>query len=508
MRDINYYLQRVTDYAAAKGLIKPEDKIWTINIIAAKLQLASFKPTTIKEPLPEYPSQILSAISDYAARKGIIDDLPVRREMFETEICGVLTLRPSDFIREFEETERKCGVKEAVRLMYKKQERADYIKTERIAKNIKWSSNTSYGSLDITINLSKPEKTPEEIAAIKQMGASALKNEAYPKCMLCLENEGYAGRLDYPARQNLRLIPLKLNNEDWFFQYSPYVYYKEHCIVLNRKHTDMLIDEKTFVRFADFLKRFSHYFIGSNADLPIVGGSILNHDHYQGGNYIFPLQRAKVEKVFKLKKYPKLKCQTLKWPLTVIRFTGARKDVLAASRGLLNEWIDYCDETAQIKSHSGKTRHNAITPIARMDGNKLQLDLILRNNRTSAEEPDGIFHSHKKFHHIKRENIGLIEAMGLAVLPGRLKKEFEELGGYLIKRDLESVKNSPSLSKHYDWAKELLAKHKFSHSNYEEILKRETGEIFRQVLECCGVFKRDARGRDALDKFLSRLNDA
>ncbi|MDR0291564.1 MAG: UDP-glucose--hexose-1-phosphate uridylyltransferase [Elusimicrobium sp.] len=500
---INALVSRLIDYAVKNKLIEEEDRVWAANRIISRLGPDGFTPAPLKEPLPKYPSEILAAISAWAASDGKIEDLSAAREMLETEIIGLLTPRPSDFTAKFKSFK---DIKKATRWMYEAQQTEDYIKTERVAKNLSWTTPTRYGRFDITVNLSKPEKDPKEIAAVKALGVNALKDGGYPKCALCVENEGYAGRLNYPARQNIRLIPLKLAGEKWFFQYSPYVYYKEHCIVLGQRHTDMLINEKTFVRLADFLEQFPHYFIGSNADLPVVGGSILNHDHYQGGNYVFPMHRAKIRKTFKLKKFPRVKCEILDWPLSVIRFTGARKNVLAAANELFKAWVNYNDAEADIKSHSGATRHNTVTPIARMKNGRLQLDIALRNNAASAEFPDGIFHSRPQYHHIKRENIGLIEVMGMAVLPGRLKAELKEVGGALAKGDLNAIKNSPAVTKHYNWAARLAKEHKFTTENAFKILEQETGKIFAEVLECCGVFKDDAAGRAALDKFILKLN--
>ncbi|ACC98162.1 UDP-glucose/hexose-1-phosphate uridylyltransferase [Elusimicrobium minutum Pei191] len=506
MTDINKHIQILLNYAGQNGLISKEDKVWAANQIAAVLNLDSFEPQKVKTALPKYPGKILAEISDWAVTQKLIQDLPVYREMLETKIMGILIQRPSDFIISFNKIKKQRGIKAATDWMYKKQEQANYIKTERVAKNLSWKTRTKYGALDITVNLSKPEKDPKEIALLKTMGAAALHTHIYPKCLLCYENEGYAGRLNHPARQNIRLIPLNLSGETWYLQYSPYVYYNQHCIVLGQKHENMLIDHKTFERLGDFLSKFPHYFIGSNADLPIVGGSILNHDHYQGGLYTFPMHKAKERKTFKLKKWPSLKCATLNWPLSVIRLTGNKKDVLAASKHIFDKWIKYSDENAKIKSHTGKKRHNTVTPMAKMNGKKLQMDLALRNNRTSAKYPDGIFHSCPEFHHIKRENIGLIEVMGMAILPGRLKEALKEIGDCLINGNLEKIKKSPSIENHYEWAKEIYFKHKFTAKNAENILREETGKVFAKVLECCGVFKQTPEGDKALDKFLKELN--
>jgi UDPglucose--hexose-1-phosphate uridylyltransferase len=504
--DINSLIARIAAYAIKAGLICDTDKIWAQNMFLSILQLDSFKaPESKISDLPEYPCAILSDMSAWAVDCGLIENMAVARELFESRLCAILTPRPSQFISNFEELKKLEGPQAATSWMYQKQKQCDYIKSRRIAKNIIWKTDTQYGKLDMTINLSKPERSPEEIEMIKKMGSAALNGQTYPKCVLCPQNEGYAGRLDYPPRQNLRMIPLTLNGERWFFQYSPYVYYNEHCIVLSELHTDMLIDKTTFVRLADFLEQFPHYFIGSNADLPIVGGSILNHDHYQGGKYVFPLHRAKTRKNFTMKNLPALKCEILDWPLSVIRLRGSRSDVLNASQTIFEIWRDYSDAGANISAYSGQIRHNTITPIAKIVDGVLQMDLTLRNNAVSQQFPEGIFHSHKKYHHIKRENIGLIEVMGLAILPARLKEEFELLADCLIENDLVKIKSSPEISKHYDWALELNEKYKFTKENADDIIKTETARAFAQVLQCCGVFKKDEAGDFALEKFLKCL---
>ncbi|MDR0646769.1 MAG: UDP-glucose--hexose-1-phosphate uridylyltransferase [Elusimicrobiota bacterium] len=507
MPDINFHIARLVAYAVKNGLVSRADKTWTVNMMLSVLRLDSFEePSIVDYNLPKYPSGILSEISKWAAANGLIENLPVSREILEGELCGIITPRPFQFTAKFEEIEKRSGIKKAAAWMYKTQQQCDYIKIERAEKNLAWKTDTKYGKLDITVNLSKPEKTPEEIAAVKKLGAAALSRNIYPKCMLCRENEGYRGRLNYPARQNIRLIPLKLNGEKWFFQYSPYIYYNEHCIVLNGCHTDMAINKDTFVRLADFLERFPHYFIGSNADLPVVGGSILNHDHYQGGRYTFPMHKVKTRKTFKIKNLPDIECEILDWPLSVLRFSGSRRGVLKAANIAFDAWVNYNDPAVAIRAYDGQTRHNTVTPMARIAKGKLQLDIALRNNAASEEFPEGIFHSHKQFHHIKRENIGLIEVMGLAILPGRLKSEFEELSDCLVKNDFEKIKNSLAISKHYDWALKLADRYKFTPENAEEILRKETGTIFAEVLECCGVFKKTLCGAAALDRFLKTLS--
>jgi UDPglucose--hexose-1-phosphate uridylyltransferase len=484
MESIYADVETLVSYAVKNNLIAARDRVWATNLILSRLRLDYFKPQKIRLSLPPYPDKILAAISAWAAANGRVENLSFKREMLETDLMGILTLRPSDFVKKCEEIKKTKGLDNAIRWMYKNQEKTAYIKTERIAKNISWTALSRYGRLDITINLSKPEKTPKEIAALKKLGANALQNNNYPKCLLCIENEGYGGRFNHPARQNLRLLPLKLGAENWYFQYSPYVYYNEHCIVLKEKHSNMEINGKTFERLAAFLEQFPSYFIGSNADLPIVGGSILNHDHYQGGRYVFPMHKAEIRKNFKLKQWPKLGCAVLDWPVSVIRFTGGKKDVIAASKHLFSKWINYCDASVNLRARSGAVRHNTLTPIAKMSGKKFQFDLALRNNAVSKEFPEGIFHSGPQYHHIKRENIGLIVVMGLAVLPGRLKSEFEELSRSLVVGDLDSIKNSPSAAKHYDWARELSKKYKFTEGNVRQIIRKETVVVFSKLLEC------------------------
>ncbi|MDR2860713.1 MAG: UDP-glucose--hexose-1-phosphate uridylyltransferase [Elusimicrobiota bacterium] len=506
--DIHHQIKKLLDYAVKSGLIKNEDRNWAANAVIAKLKLSFFNPpkTKLSETLPKYPDKILSEISLWAVENKIIGKLSVERELLETDIIGIFTQRPSDFIASFHEIEKKKGIKQATDWMYEKEQQACYVKTENVKRNIVWKTKTKYGFLDLTINLSKPEKTLKEIEAVKALGAKALFSKDYPKCVLCPENEGYAGRIDYPARQNARLIPLTLNKEEWYMQYSPYVYYNEHCIILSKNHSDMKINEKTFVRFADFLERFPHYFIGSNADLPIVGGSILNHDHYQGGRFEFPLHRAKIDRYFKLKGFPKAEFSILKWPMSVIRIKGNRKDVLDAVGVIFDKWKNYSDKNVEIKAYDKTVSHNTITPLARMVKDKIQFDLVLRNNAISEDFPNGIFHSKPLYHHIKHENIGLIEALGMAILPGRLKTAMKKAGDYLLCGDINRIKSDKETVRHYEWALELSQKYKINSANIEEILKKEIGMIFEQSLECCGVFKKDLQGTEAFDRFIEELN--
>ncbi len=503
--DINLSVNTLVSYAVKNHLIEERDRLFALNGIIALLNIKSIDATNISR-LPKYASSVLAEISAYAAAQKIIEDISTAKELFETKIMGVLTARPSDFTAMFLELEHTKGIKAATDWMYNINEKNDYIKVERIAKNIVWKTNTAFGKLDMSINLSKPEKDPKEIALLAKIGKDAIDSKGkYPKCLLCKENEGFEGTMTHPARQNLRLIPLNLAKEKWFLQYSPYVYYNEHSIVLYEKHEPMKISHKTFERLADFLEIFPHYFIGSNADLPIVGGSILDHDHYQGGRYTFAMEKAKPYKKFKLKKFPKLECSVVDWPLTVLRIRGSKKDVLSAANLIFDKWCKYSDESVNIVASTEGTRHNTITPIARVNKGKLEMDLVLRNNRTSEQYPSGIFHSRPEYHNIKRENIGLIEVMGMAILPGRLKAELKELGEYLVKGKAMEVAKNSALAKHACWALELAPKHKFTSANVEKILMEEVGIVFAKVLECCGVFKKTPQGSEALDKFIKSL---
>ena len=361
---------------------------------------------------------------------------------------------------------------------------------------MRWKAQTEYGELDISINLSKPEKDPKAIAAAK-----SAKQSGYPKCALCAENEGYTGRLNHPARQNHRIIPIDLDNEEWFLQYSPYVYYNEHCIVLNSQHIPMKIDKSTFKKLFEFVEKFPHYFIGSNADLPIVGGSILSHDHFQGGHYEFAMARAPIEKHFSIKNYEDVECGIVKWPMSVIRIRHDNYEHLINLADLiLKKWREYSDEDAFIYAYTDGVPHNTITPIARKSGELFELDLVLRNNITTDEHPLGVYHPHSEYHHIKKENIGLIEVMGLAVLPSRLKTEFEILSEYILND--KDIRSNETISKHADWVEEFLPNYQITAENIQSILQAETAKVFAKILECCGVFKRDKIGQKAFETFI------
>lgn len=506
MQDINASISRLLDYAVKNKMIAESDRLWAANAIIAKLKLSSFTQVKIKEKLPKYPRQILSDISTFAAENKIIQDLPFSKDIFENSIMGIFLQRPSDFVKTFQEIAAKKNIKAATDYLYEKECQSCYIKVQEIEKNIVWKSKTKYGSIDIAINLSKPEKTPQEIALIKELGAKGLAENSYPKCLLCRENEGFEGGASIAPKNNLRLIPLKLDGETWYFQFSPYVYYKEHCIVFDSRHKDMEINSKTFAKLLDFLDNFPHYFIGSNADLPIVGGSILNHDHYQGGNYIFPMHRAAVKKTFKLKKFPRLKCGILNWHLSVIRLNGNRKDILGASSLIFERWKKYSDAKAEIEAFSGDIRHNTLNPFAKKIGDAFQMDLALRNNRTSPQFPEGIFHTDPKYYHLKRENMGLIEVLGRGILPPRLKDELQRVKESLIAGEVESLKSDVAAAKHYFWAKELSEKYSFNAENAEKIMRDEIAARFCQALDCCAVFKKNRDGEEAFDRFINSLN--
>ncbi len=486
----------LADYGVEHGLIQREDRVYIINSLLSALGLSDFAPQG--ESCPEELEGLLADILDDAAERGIIGQGVTERDLLDTRLMGILTPRPSQVIDKFREL-YKASPKAATDWYYKFSGDTDYIRRYRIKKDLRWVTETEYGALDITINLSKPEKDPKAIAA-----ARLAKPAGYPKCQLCAEAEGYAGRMDYPARQNHRIIPIKLRGEDWFFQYSPYVYYNEHCIALNKEHVPMKISRESFERLLDFVTLFPHYFIGSNADLPIVGGSILSHDHFQGGCYEFPMERAESERAVTLRGFEDVKASIVKWPLSVLRLRCKdRLRLTDAAERVLNSWRDYSDEDAMIFAETEGERHNTVTPIARRRGEDFELDLVLRNNLTTAEHPLGLYHPHAELHHIKKENIGLIEVMGLAVLPARLKTELKALEkAILTGTDLRA---DPDTEKHAQWAAELMAKYDFTAENAEDILHYEVGQVFKQVLEHAGVFRCSDEGRRAFMKFIESI---
>ena len=486
-------IKDLVGYALRTGLIEEYDHTWAVNSLLQAMGMDSWEePQQVKDrPLED----ILKELLDDAAARGRIEDDTTSRDLFDTELMGRLTPRPAQVIREFQRL-YQADPKAATDWFYRFSQDTDYIRRYRIARDVKWKAATPYGDMDITINLSKPEKDPKAIAAAK-----AAPQTSYPKCQLCRENEGYAGRLNHPARQNHRIVPITINQEDWFLQYSPYVYYNEHCIVLNGRHTPMKIDKATFRKLLDFIKQFPHYFVGSNADLPIVGGSILSHDHFQGGCYTFAMEKAPVERTITFRGFEDVEAGIVKWPMSVIRLRckDDQRLVELADR-ILAAWRGYTDEAAFVFAETDGEPHNTITPIARMREGQFELDLVLRNNITTAEYPLGVYHPHQELHHIKKENIGLIEVMGLAVLPSRLKDELNGVAQALVHGD--DLRADETLAKHADWAEELKTRYTFTAENAEEILRREVGAVFAQVLEHAGVFKCTPEGQEAFLRFI------
>ena len=486
-------IKDLVGYAVRTGLIEESDRTWAVNALLEAMRLDGWEEPqeTQERPLED----ILRELLDDAAARGLIQDDVTSRDLFDTELMGRLTPRPSQVIQAFFQR-YQASPKEATDWLYRFSQDTDYIRRYRIARDVKWQAATAYGDMDITINLSKPEKDPRAIAAAK-----AAPQSGYPKCLLCKENEGYAGRLNHPARQNHRVIPVTINGEDWFLQYSPYVYYNEHCIVFNGRHTPMKIGKATFRKLLDFVKQFPHYFVGSNADLPIVGGSILSHDHFQGGCYTFAMERAPIEQTVAFRDFPDVEAGIVKWPMSVIRLRCAddQRLVELADR-ILAAWRGYTDEAAFIFAKTDGEMHNTITPIARMREGQFELDLVLRNNITTEEYPLGVYHPHQELHHIKKENIGLIEVMGLAVLPARLKDELHGVAQALVRGD--DLRQDETLRKHADWADELKTRYTFTADNAEELLRREVGAVFAAVLEHAGVYKCTPEGREAFLRFI------
>ena len=501
----------LTEYGLVTGLIEPQDKRFTINRLLELFHIdeledevtAAYEKRTpmTQESAEEALPQILAEMLDYAAEQMLIPDNTITyRDLFDTKIMSMLVPRPSEVVRRFYDLYEKESPQAATDYFYKLSRDTDYIRRYRVKKDLKWTADTEFGTLDITINLSKPEKDPKAIAAAK-----LAKQSGYPKCLLCKENEGYAGRINHPARQNHRIIPVTINQSDWFFQYSPYVYYNEHCIVFNANHTPMKIERATFGKLLDFVQQFPHYFVGSNADLPIVGGSILSHDHFQGGHYEFAMAKAPVEREITFKGYEDVKAGIVKWPMSVIRISHEDpKRLVDLADHILKAWRGYTDEAAFIFAETDGEPHNTITPIARKRGDKYELDLVLRNNITTEEHPLGVYHPHAELHHIKKENIGLIEVMGLAVLPARLKDELEHLKAAMVEgRDIRS---DEELEKHADWVDELKQKYdSFTSENIDKIIEDEVGIVFMKVLEHAGVYKRTPEGRAAFERFVASV---
>ncbi|GAA0299457.1 UDPglucose--hexose-1-phosphate uridylyltransferase [Gracilibacillus halotolerans] len=495
MTTVSSLITTLVDQAIQKNMIDASDRIYSRNQV-----LGLMEETEFNEAAPKLEADIptlLEKLADIAVDKGIIENLLDAREILTAKIMNVFLSKPSEVNRIFYE-KYKASPEQATDFFYQLSKDSNYIQTKRIAKNIHFKADTKYGELDITINLSKPEKDPEQIKREKEMK----QDSSYPKCLLCAENEGYVGRIGHPARSNHRVIHVPLEEEDWFLQYSPYVYYNEHSIVFSKEHRPMKITKEAFERITAFTEKFPHYFIGSNADLPIVGGSILSHDHYQAGHYTFAMTNAAEEFNFTLDNYSDVKASVVKWPLSVIRLRHPEREKLVdAANDILIKWRQYSDLDANIVAFTDDTPHNTITPIARRRGNEFELDLVLRNNRTSEEHPMGIFHPHEDVHHIKKENIGLIEVMGLAVLPPRLKDELATIEQFLLGKQVNVA------DYHQDWVQEIQEKHPLIDSNnVTSILEEELGNKFARVLEDAGVYKTDESGRKAFKRFISFVN--
>ena len=500
---LNENIKKLVEYGIETGLTPECERIYTTNLLLEMIHEDSYEDVEVQKiPVDddgEGLEKVLSELLAEAVKRGIIEDSIGYRDLFDTKLMNCLLPRPAQVQKEFWE-HYGHSPEEATAYYYKFSRDSDYIRRYRVKKDMKWKVDSSYGEIDITINLSKPEKDPKAIAAAKNA-----KNNSYPKCQLCMENEGYAGRLDHPARENHRIIPITINGGEWGFQYSPYVYYNEHCIVFNGQHIPMKIDRAAFTKLFDFVKQFPHYFLGSNADLPIVGGSILSHDHFQGGNYTFAMAKAPVEKEVTIPGYEDVECGIVKWPLSVLRIRHKdEKRLIELADHVLGAWRGYTDEAAFIYAETDGEPHNTITPIARKVGDVYELDLTLRNNITTEEHPLGVYHPHAQYHNIKKENIGLIEVMGLAVLPARLKEELEILADYLVEG--KDIRSNEKIEKHVDWVAGFLPKHsEISRENVMDILKEEVGQTFVHVLEDAGVYKCNEEGRKAFLRFIETL---
>ena len=484
-------------YGLDTGLICPGDETYVFNRLLEILRLDEAEESGAAAP--SSLAEILEVLTDDAVRRGVIEDNITARDLFDTALMGALTPWPHE-VREHFAALYAESPRAATDWYYKFCCDTNYIRRDRIAKDLKWVYESEYGPLDITINLSKPEKDPRAIAA-----ARLAPQAGYPKCLLCAENEGYAGRMNHPARQNHRVIPLTIAGKPWFWQYSPYVYYNEHCIVFNSLHTPMKIEKAAFQKLLDFVTLFPHYFVGSNADLPIVGGSILSHDHFQGGHYEFAMAKAPIEQALTFEGFEDIQAGIVKWPMSVIRLTGEDRERIAdLADKILGCWRGYTDEAAVIYAETEGVPHNTITPIVRRRGSAYQIDLVLRNNLTTEEYPLGLYHPHQELHHIKKENIGLIEVMGLAVLPSRLKTELASLREAMLEgRDLRA---DPALAAHADWAEDILRRREFTAENAEAVLREEVGHVFMLVLEHAGVYKRTPEGRAAFLRFIDSVN--
>lgn len=496
---IEQLIHELVTYGLKYGLVDEADRVYVTNQLLEFFALTDY-PSTFETDVEERPLHlILEDMLTFACQTGLLEeDTVTLKDLMDTKIMGLLTPMPSTIRRTFQE-KYSVSPKEATDYYYEFSQATNYIRRDRIARDEKWVTDTEFGPIDITINLSKPEKDPRDIAK-----AGAAKKSGYPSCLLCLENEGYSGHMNHPARQNHRVIPITLGGEAYYLQYSPYVYYNEHCIIFNEKHIPMKIDRDTFVKLLDFIRQFPHYTAGSNADLPIVGGSILSHDHFQGGGYVFAMAKAPYEREFTLKGFSDVHAGTIKWPMSVIRLQGSDPERIAdAGDHILTVWRGYADADAFIFHETGGIPHNTITPIARMRGDLYELDLVLRNNITTAECPWGVYHPAAQYHHIKKENIGLIEVMGLAVLPARLKYEVEMLEDAILNH--RNLRENPDTEKHADWAETWMSHYEITPENIHGIIQKEISDVFIQVLECAGVYKRTPEGQEAFLRFIHAL---
>ena len=495
MNELCRLIGELAEYGVKTGLIPESERNYAINLLLDIFHEDAYEANETKG---EELEDILKGLLDIAVDKGLIEDSIVNRDLFDTRLMNAITPRPGEVIRKYQELFARSP-KDATDWFYKFCGDSDYIRRYRAKKDVKWTVDTDFGELDITINLAKPEKDPKAIAAAAKMAQSS-----YPKCQLCVENMGYAGRLNHPARQTLRIMPITINGSEWGFQYSPYGYYNEHCILLNGEHVPMAINEDCFKKMFDFISQYPHYMIGSNADLPIVGGSILSHDHYQGGNYEFAMAKAPIEKAFKFKGFEDVEAGIVKWPMSVRLRCADHKRLTQLSSKILASWRAYTDEAAFVFAETDGVPHNTITPIARKKGDSFEIDLVLRNNITTDEHPMGVYHPHKQYHHIKKENIGLIEVMGLAILPSRLVSELEAVKNAILNND--DLRASELTASHADWVEEFLPNHpEFNADNAMDIIKEETGKVFLHVLEDAGVYKCTPEGREAFMRFLESV---
>ena len=495
----NEAISGLVNYALEKEFIQTEEKAWAVNVLLDILKLDSFTWEEVQTGERATLVELLDALLDDAYERGVLkENSVVYRDLFDTKLMGSLVPRPAQVMQHFEKLLAESS-KKATDWYYQFSQDTNYIRNDRVAKDIRWKTDTKYGKLDITINQSKPEKDPKAIAAAKVLPASN-----YPRCMLCEENMGYAGRLNYPARQNHRIVPVNINGTSWYLQYSPYVYYNEHCICFNKNHVPMKIDRDCFAKLLDFVRQFPHYFVGSNADLPIVGGSILAHDHFQGGCYTFAMEQAPLETEISFKGYGEVKAGIVKWPMSVIRLTAnAPERLVSLADKILISWRNYTDESAMIFAETDGEPHNTITPIARRRGEDYELDLVLRNNLTTPEYPLGIYHPHEELHHIKKENIGLIEVMGLAILPGRLKKELAAVAEKLLSG--KNMREDPLTASHAEWAENIAKNHHITPENVMDIIQQEVGLVFETVLEQAGVYRRTPEGKEAFLRFIEQV---